>query len=202
VPRDYQTAVELALADLEASQVETSWSDALGTSQGDVIPLVLTTQEGMILERRQVLVNTSPEHVYRVISRLGGDFGWLYLNWAWRLRGILDRMVGGVGIRRGRRDTYEVRIGDAVDFWRVEAVEADRLLRLRAEMKIPGSAWLQFDLKPNDEGQTRLTQTAFFAPKGLFGLLYWYLLYPVHGLIFSRLIQKIGERAESLNLHQ
>jgi uncharacterized protein YbjT (DUF2867 family) len=202
VPRDYQTAVELALSDLDASQVETSWSDALVTSSGDVVPLVLTTQEGMILERRQRLVNSTPEHVFEIISRLGGDYGWLYLDWAWRLRGILDRMVGGVGFRRGRRDMYEVRVGDAVDFWRVEAVETDRLLRLRAEMKVPGSAWLQFDLQPGEEGKTRLTQTAFFAPKGLFGLVYWYLLYPMHGLIFSRLIQKISERAEALNLQR
>ncbi|MBE0411031.1 MAG: DUF2867 domain-containing protein [Anaerolineales bacterium] len=199
-PRNYQTAVELALSDLDASQVETSWSDALVTSSGDVVPLVLSMQEGMILEQRQSLVNTSPAHVYQVISRLGGNYGWLYLNWAWRLRGILDRMVGGVGFRRGRRDIYEVRVGDAVDFWRVEAVEPERLLRLRAEMRVPGSAWLQFELKSHEEGQTRLTQTAFFAPKGLSGLLYWYLLYPVHGLIFSRLIRKIGARAESLNL--
>lgn len=156
----------------------------------------------MILERRQRLVNSTPEHVFAIISRLGGDYGWLYFDWAWRLRGILDRMVGGVGFRRGRRDMYEVRVGDAVDFWRVEAVETDRLLRLRAEMKVPGSAWLQFDLQPGEEGQTRLTQTAFFAPKGLFGLVYWYLLYPFHSLIFSRLIQKISERAEAIKLQQ
>jgi uncharacterized protein YbjT (DUF2867 family) len=206
-PRNYHTAVELALSDLDASQVETSWSDALVTSSGDVVPLVLSTQEGMILERRQRLVNALPQHVHQVITRLGGDYGWLSLDWAWRLRGILDRMVGGVGFRRGRRDIYEVRIGDAVDFWRVEAVEPEKLLRLRAEMKVPGSAWLQFDLQPNSQSdsglaQTRLTQTAYFAPKGLFGLLYWYSLYPIHGLIFSRLIRKISDRAEALILDQ
>ena len=198
-PRDYLTAVKLALSDLDASQVETSWSDALITSQGDVVPLVLSTHEGMIIERRQTLVNTTSSYLFKIISRLGGDYGWLYLDWAWRLRGIIDRLVGGVGFRRGRRDMYEVRVGDAIDFWRVEAVEPEQMLRLRAEMKIPGSAWLQFDLQPNGDGQTRLTQTAFFAPKGLFGLIYWYLLYPFHGLIFSHLIHKIRERAQTLS---
>ena len=110
----------------------------------------------------------------------------------------MDRLVGGVGFRRGRRDPDELRIGDALDFWRVEAVEPDRLLRLRAEMKLPGRAWLQYEAVKVDDSQTLLTQTAFFASKGLFGLLYWYLLYPMHGLIFSGMIQKLVEQAELL----
>jgi hypothetical protein len=109
-------------------------------------------------------------------------------NWAW-IWGILDRLVGGVGLRRGRRHPTEVRVGDALDFWRVEAVEPDRLLRLRAEMKVPGLAWLQFKAEPLEDGSTQLIQTAFFAPKGLFGLLYWYGLYPLHSLIFSGMIR-------------
>jgi uncharacterized protein YbjT (DUF2867 family) len=196
-PLDYQQAVSLSLAQLNAGQVETAWSDALYSSQRDVEPLVLTTHEGMILERRQRVVNASPAAAFRAFAGLGGARGWLYFNWAWRLRGIMDRMVGGVGFRRGRRDPQHVRIGDALDFWRVEDVEPDRLLRLRAEMKVPGRAWLQFRAEPLDNGQTRLTQTAFFAPKGLFGLLYWYVLYPVHGLIFSGLIRQLVTLAES-----
>ncbi len=196
-PADYQTAVESALASLEASQVETAWSDALVSSQGDVSPVVLTIQDGMIIERRTRVVQASVSEAYRSFSGLGGERGWLYANWAWRLRGIADRLVGGVGFRRGRRDPNEVRPGDAVDFWRVEAVERDRLLRLRAEMKVPGDAWLQFEAKPQAAGETLLVQTAFFAPKGLSGFLYWYLLYPVHALVFSGLIHSLARWLEN-----
>jgi uncharacterized protein YbjT (DUF2867 family) len=194
-PLSYQAAVELALADLEAHAVETSWSDALVTSQGDIVPVTLTTQAGMIIERRQLIAQASSAQVYAMVSRLGGDTGWLYYNWAWRVRGIMDRLVGGVGLRRGRRDPLDLRPGDAVDFWRVEAAEPGRRLLLQAEMKVPGRAWLQFEIAPHDEGQTRLIQTAFFAPKGLSGLAYWYLLYPIHRVIFSGMIRKVAERA-------
>ena len=197
-PMDYESAVRLALQNLQASAVETSWSDALVSSQPNREPTILTTHEGMIIEQRQRIVNASPEATFRAFSSLGGERGWLYFNWAWRLRGILDRIVGGVGFRRGRRHPDEVRVGDAVDFWRVEAVEPDHLLRLRAEMKVPGLAWLQFAAEPITGGQTRLTQTAFFAPKGLFGWLYWYGLYPIHSLVFSGLVRKTGGRAEEL----
>lgn len=195
-PMGYGEAVRAALANLQASAVETSWSDALVSSLPDRQPTILTTHEGMIIEQRQRLVAARPEAVFKVFSGLGGARGWLTFNWAWRLRGIADRLVGGVGFRRGRRHPDEVRVGDAVDFWRVEAVEEGRLLRLRAEMKVPGLAWLQFLAEPAGSDQTRLTQTAFFAPKGLFGWLYWYGLYPIHGWIFSRLVRKIAARAE------
>ncbi len=195
-PMDYQTAVRRALARLEASQVETAWSDALVTSQGDVSPVFLTTQDGMIIERRQRLVRATPGDVYRAFTGLGGQRGWLYANWAWSLRGMVDRLMGGVGLRRGRRHPNAVRAGDALDFWRVEAVEPDRLLRLRAEMKLPGDAWLQFEARPQSGKETLLLQTAFFAPKGLLGFLYWYLLYPLHGLIFSGLIRNLARSAE------
>jgi hypothetical protein len=195
-PMDYQTAVRLALASLEASQVETAWSDALVTSQGDVPPLILTVQDGMIMESRRRVVRASSSEVYRAFTGLGGERGWLYANWAWRLRGILDRLVGGVGLRRGRRHPIDVRAGDALDFWRVEAVEPDHLLRLRAEMKVPGDAWLQFEAASQAEGETLLVQTAFFAPRGLSGFLYWYLLYPLHGLIFSGMIRNVARWAE------
>jgi uncharacterized protein YbjT (DUF2867 family) len=198
-PLDYQTAVRQALDQLDAGEVETAWTDALVSSQGDLPPVVLTTQEGMILERRQLKVQASCEEVYRTFTGLGGRRGWLYMKWAWEIRGAMDRLVGGVGLRRGRRDPDEVRVGDALDFWRVEAVEPDRLLRLRAEMKVPGRAWLQFEVRPQPEGGSILSQTAFFAPKGLSGLLYWYLLYPVHSLIFSGMIRKIAEHAGKLS---
>jgi len=198
-PVGYRTAVERALAKLQASTIETTWSDALSTSQGDVPPVILTTQEGMILEQRQCVVAASSADIYTIFIGLGGQRGWLYMNWAWEIRGLMDRMIGGVGLRRGRRHTDELRVGDALDFWRVEAVEPEHLLRLRAEMKVPGKAWLQFQATPHPEGQTLLTQTAFFAPKGLLGWLYWYALYPLHGLIFSGLIDQIAQRAVMLN---
>jgi hypothetical protein len=108
---------------------------------------------------------------------------------------VLDRLLGGVGLRRGRRDPQEVRVGDAVDFWRVEAVEPNRLLRLRAEMKVPGRAWLEFRVEPRGNNDSILTQTAFFAPHGLAGLAYWHALYPIHALIFSGLVAAIARRA-------
>lgn len=199
---DYESAVRAALVRLEEGQIETVWSDALASSQGDLKPVILAQQEGLILEHRQRLVEASPAVVYETFTGIGGRRGWFYANWAWELRGVLDRLVGGVGLRRGRRDPEEVRVGDALDFWRVEANEPPRLLRLRAEMKVPGLAWLQFEAKPPEaqsppDDQTVLSQTAFFAPKGLFGLLYWYALYPIHQLIFSGLIEAIARRSEA-----
>ncbi len=197
-PVGYQLAVERALARLDTGEVETIWSDALATSQGDITPLTLTTQDGMIIELRQQVVDAPPEVVYRVYTSLGGKRGWLYLDWAWRFRGILDRMIGGVGLRRGRRHPKEVRVGEALDFWRVEAVEPESLLRLRAEMKVPGRAWLQFESKPQPNHQTLRQQSALFAPTGLYGLLGWDLLYPNHAMIFSGMVQRLAWRAETL----
>ena len=201
-PMDYPSAVSLALADLEAHHIETSWSDALVTSQSDVVPVALSTHDGMIIERRQQIVSTPPAVVFKMISRLGGQMGWLYFNWAWRLRGWIDRLVGGVGLRRGRRDPEVVRIGDAIDFWRVESVELDKRLLLRAEMKLPGRAWLQFETHSYSGEQARLVQTAFFAPKGLFGLAYWYLLYPIHRLIFAGMIRNLAQRAMEISMKE
>lgn len=195
-PISCKRAIELALEKLSASKVETSWNDSLVSSQGDVTPFVLTTHEGMLMERRQHVVDASPLAVYKAFSGLGGKRGWLSFNWAWRLRGLLDNMVGGVGFRRGRRHPDELRAGDALDFWRVEAIEEAQLLRLRAEMKLPGRAWLQFKVEPTEDNRSLLSQTAYFAPKGLFGLVYWYALYPMHGRIFSSLIKRLGELAE------
>jgi len=196
-PMDYRTAVARALAKLDAGEVETAWSDALASSSGDRPSVVLKNQEGMIIEHRQQEVAAPADRVYAAFTSLGGEQGWLYWNWAWRVRGWADRLVGGVGMRRGRRHPTEVRVGEAVDFWRVEAVEPDRLLRLRAEMKVPGRAWLQFEVRPHDHDRSSLKQTAFFAPKGLLGLAYWYVLYPVHGYIFSGMIQKVARKAEA-----
>jgi hypothetical protein len=189
---DYATSVRLALEKIETHGVETAWSDALTSSQGGKTPVSLVTSEGMIIERRRLVVSAPAGVVFRSFAGLGGDRGWLYLDWAWQLRGMLDRLGGGVGMRRGRRDPEHLRVGDALDFWRVEAVEPGRLVRLRAEMKVPGRAWLEFQAAAQPDGRTLLTQTAFFEPKGLPGLFYWYALYPAHRLIFSGLIRKIA----------
>ena len=197
-PMDFQTALHQALGRLADDAVETSWSDALVLTQGDVRPYTLTTTEGMMLERRRLVLDLPPGPIYRAYTGLGGERGWLYLNWTWLIRGWMDKLIGGVGLRRGRRSPDDLRVGEALDFWRVEAVEPERLMRLRAEMKVPGRAWLEFQSVPQPGGKTFLTQTAYFAPRGLAGFLYWYLLYPIHGFIFSGMIRKVAERAEEL----
>jgi hypothetical protein len=157
-------------------------------------------EEGMFIETRQQLLDLSPEPVFRAFTGIGGERGWLYMDWAWGMRGWLDKAVGGVGLRRGRRHPDEVRAGESLDFWRVEEVEPNRCLRLRAEMKLPGKAWLQFESQPQDakNAKTLLVVTAYFAPYGLFGFLYWYAMWPFHKLIFDGLTRRIASRARVL----
>ena len=200
-PIPYEAAVRLALARFRSDEVETSWSSALSSSQGDNVVSEMTSEEGMISDRRRLTVNASPESVFAVIKAIGGQSGWLYGNPLWHIRGLLDQLVGGPGLRRGRRNRSTIRVGEAIDFWRVEELEENRLLRLRAEMKVPGRAWLQFEVEPESEGDTTyscVTQTAFYEPKGLFGVLYWYALVPVHPSIFQGMIEELGRRAEAL----
>jgi hypothetical protein len=130
------------------------------------------------------------------VLRLGGRRGWLYLDWTWRVRGALDRLVGGVGMRRGRRDPETCAPGDPIDFWRVAAYEPDHLLRLEAEMKLPGRAWLEFTVDPVTDTTTRIRQVARFEPSGWLGRLYWYSLLPAHVIIFSGMLRRIGNLAQ------
>jgi uncharacterized protein YbjT (DUF2867 family) len=195
-PMPYTEAVQRALTRLEYDEVETTWSDSLSSSLGDDKPVILTSYEGMLLEHRQAIVEAPQSFVFAAFSCIGGQRGWPTYNHLWRLRGGMDSMMGGVGFRRGRRHPSELRVGDALDFWRVETIEPNSLLRLRAEMKVPGLAWLQFKAEKIDERRTRLLQTALFDPKGLPGFLYWYLLYPIHGFIFSSMIDKLCQIAE------
>lgn len=199
-PLDYLTSVQRALRNLDDGATETSWSDALTTSQGDNLPVLLKTIDGMIIERREVDVNASSKSTFQEVTRLGGERGWLYLNWAWKIRGIIDRIFGGVGFRRERRDPKFLRVGDAVDFMRVETIETNRILRLRAEMKVPGKAWLQFQISPLGSQKSRLILEAFFAPKGLLGLLYWYAIYPIHVIMFAGMLNRLAKGAESIQL--
>lgn len=195
-PSDYRTAVRRALERVREGDIESIWSDALSSSQGDRKPSFFTLEQGMFIERREQAVGAPAADVYRAFTGVGGKRGWPAFDWAWKVRGLMDRLVGGVGMRRGRRDPDELRVGQALDFWRVEAVEPDRLLRLRAEMKVPGRAWLQFEVNPEGENRSTLIQTAYFASRGLSGLVYWYALYPIHGLIFGQMPKRLAEQAE------
>ena len=196
IPTDYQMAVKTALEKLAASEVETRWTDALTSSLGVQAPVQLTTLEGVIMEVRRTEIQANRERVFQVLSGLGGERGWLYFDWAWQIRGAIDRLLGGVGLRRGRRDPNDIRVGEALDFWRVEEIDFGVKLRLRSEMITPGEAWLQYDLENTESEEVLLRQTAFFAPRGLPGFLYWYVLYPIHSLVFSGLIRKIKEKSE------
>ena len=194
-PVDYRTSVERALAQLEPSKIDPNWTDAITTATGDGGPITVTIHEGMILEHHKRVVPASAEAVYHIFTGLGGKRGWFNVNWAWRIRGFVDRMFGGVGFRRGRRDPDELQVGDALDFWRVETLEPGQLLRLRSEMKTPGIAWLQWQVTPREKKSVLLLQTSYFAPKGLLGWLYWYAAYPLHKLIFRKLIDQIATLA-------
>ena len=191
-PLSYVEALGRAIDRVDRHDVESTWFDALAASDRASLSSV-TSREGMIVERRGRVVAAPPELVFAEVERLGGEAGWPYANALWRIRGLVDRLVGGVGMRLGRRDPVHLRVGDALDFWRVEEVRRPTLLRLRAEMKVPGRAWLQYEVTAT-EGGSRLVQTAFFEPKGLPGLAYWYSLYPVHGLIFRGTVRVIAKR--------
>jgi uncharacterized protein YbjT (DUF2867 family) len=193
-PVSYLEALRRAMDRADPDDLVSTWFDAYAAPDRATFSS-LTSTEGMIVERRQRAVRTSPEVVFAEIERLGGRGGWPYANVLWRVRGLVDRVVGGVGMRLGRRDPDGLRVGDALDFWRVEEVRRPSLLRLRAEMRVPGRAWLQYEVTPADGG-SRVVQTAFFEPKGLPGLAYWYVLYPVHGLIFRGTVRVLAERAK------
>jgi hypothetical protein len=153
-----------------------------------------------LVDSRAIETKLPPAKAFRPVERIGGDTGWYYADWLWEIRGLLDLLVGGAGTRRGRRDPSALVPGDTVDFWRVEAFEPGEFLRLHAEMKLPGRAWLQFEAQENEQGSTTLRQTAVFDPDGLLGLMYWYGLYPLHGMIFHGMLEAIvreGERLET-----
>ena len=198
-PLDFQTAVRYALVKIENGDIETSWSDALVTSAGDVRPYEFKLEEGMFLEKRQLLLDLPADAIFRAFTGLGGERGWMYMDWAWAIRGWMDKAVGGVGLRRGRRHPDEIRAGESLDFWRVESLAPGQGMRLRAEMKVPGGAWLEFQVLPQENGKNLFIQTAYFAPRGLFGYLYWYAMWPFHRFIFDGMIRKLAERAKIIS---
>ncbi len=190
--RGLSAAIERALVNEDREFAETRWSDALPQER----PL---RWGGASVGRRRVAsrvvrVDRKPEEAFGPIQRIGGGTGWYGANWFWRLRGLLDTLRGGVGLRRGRRDPHDLRVGDTVDFWRVERLESGRVLRLAAEMKIPGRLWLQFEVEPTGQDSV-VRQTTVFDPAGYVGLAYWYLLYPVHHRVFSRMLGGIQRAA-------
>lgn len=185
-PITYRRAVELAIDRIERGDVETRWSGALGGAT----TYEMKESEGMVREVRSIYTELPAHALFKSFSSIGGERGWLTWEWAWEIRGAIDKIVGGPGLRRSRRNPIDLLPGEALDFWRVEVVEPPHLLRLRAEMKVPGHAWLQWETVPEGSG-ARLVQTALFAPTGFWGMLYWYALYPVHKVIFSDLIRAI-----------
>jgi hypothetical protein len=144
-------------------------------------------------DSRRVILQAEPEEVWPALSSIGGDVGWYYADWLWWLRGLIDRLLGGVGLARGRRSSTEIYPGDSLDFWRVVAVDQPNRLLLSAEMKLPGEAVLCFTLKKLDDQRTELCQIARFLPRGLLGLLYWYLVTPFHSYVFNGMLRGISE---------
>jgi hypothetical protein len=194
-PRGIAAAIERALHSEDQALAATRWSDAL-SSQGTIRSWAGVRFLSRIVDSRTVHVAGTASRSFAPIRRIGGTVGWYYGDWLWHLRGFLDLLVGGVGTRRGRRDPEHVLPGDPLDFWRVEAVEPDHLLRLQAEMKVPGRAWLEFEVTEDATGSV-IRQTAIFDPVGLFGLAYWYALYPLHRLVFAGMLAGIARTAEA-----
>jgi uncharacterized protein YbjT (DUF2867 family) len=193
-PRGLAAAIERALVNEDHEFAQTRWSDALA-------PEPASPWGGVAIGRRMVAsraawVGCRPREAFAPIQRIGGPTGWYAADWFWRLRGFLDTLRGGVGLRRGRRDPHDLRVGDTVDFWRVERLEPGRRLLLAAEMKIPGRLWLQFEVNADSEGSL-IQQTTVFDPAGYVGLAYWYLVYPVHHRVFEAMLQGIHAAAAS-----
>jgi len=187
-PRGVRDAIAAAIRFEERDFAQTRWSDAAASE-----PKSFSDTPPRLVDTRTVWVPAAPEDAFAPIRRIGGATGWYAVNRLWHVRGLIDQLVGGVGLRRGRRDPERMAPGDTLDFWRVERYEPNRLLRLRAEMRLPGRAWLEFEVTPEREG-TRIRQTAQFDPAGLTGRLYWYSLLPIHAAIFQRMLRSIAAR--------
>ena len=198
-PLSTRDAIEFALRRVADLDVETTWASAQvrGRTPADPMPGDPSWSGGTVLEdRRSAVTDASPEAVFAVVCGIGGTRGWYAAQTLWWLRGALDALVGGVGLRRGRRHPDKLRVGDPLDFWRVEAIEPDRLLRLRAEMRLPGAAWLEWRIFTEPDGRTRLEQLARFHPRGLLGRTYWYAIMPFHAVVFGPLVHRLAAAAE------
>jgi len=194
-PRGVRETIESAIRNEEHELAESRWYDSFSSGSSG------TSWAGerfgnRLLDSREVTVDVDADAAFTPIRRIGGKTGWYAYDWLWRVRGFLDLLVGGVGVRRGRPSPDDLRVGDALDFWRVESYESGRRLRLRAEMKLPGRAWLEFEVRPRDGGAV-LRQTALFDPVGLAGLAYWYLVYPLHRLVFAAMLANLARAARA-----
>ncbi|MGW1525515.1 SDR family oxidoreductase [Streptomyces sp. NPDC002159] len=196
-PIGFDEAVRLALQRVRDAKVTTRWSSAsLPGAPSDPLPTDPDWAGGSLYtDRRELAVDASSEALWRVIEGIGGDNGWYSFPLAWAVRGWLDRLVGGVGLRRGRRDAQRLRVGDSLDFWRVEEIEPGHLLRLRAEMRLPGLAWLEMYAERDDDGRTRYRQRALFHPHGLLGQAYWWSVSPFHAVVFGGMARNIARAA-------
>ncbi len=193
-PTPYREAVQRAIAHLP-DDVATRWPDAEPQPAHPYPGDPAWSGGTVFVDHREIPTDADPCHVHWAFSRIGGDVGYYGLNWAWRLRGIADQLVGGVGLRRGRRHPEELREGEVVDFWRVDQVIPERMLRLHAEMKLPGEAWLEWEIVPTEEGSD-LVQRAIFQPRGLSGRFYWLTMLPFHTAIFPKMARRIAATAE------
>ncbi len=191
----YQEAVSRGLARIAQNHVPSSWIDSLaaGTLSPRLFDAIKVPEHGVLRDCRSVALTAPRAEVIARVWSIGGDTGWPSMNWAWGLRGLVDKLVGGIGIRRGRRHPEDLRTGDALDFWRVLLADREKgRLILYAEMKVPGEAWLEFALEEDPDGRPTLRQTATFRPQGLIGRLYWVVLRPFHGLLFPRMARKLA----------
>ncbi len=194
-PVGVREAIARALRNEDASFAQTRWSDALSAAASAPRHWGGTRFGNRLVDSRWTHVAASPAKVFAAVERIGGAAGWHYANWLWALRGWLDLLMGGVGMRRGRRDPERLGAGEPLDCWRVESIETGRRLRLAAEMKLPGRAWLEFEVQPDGNG-ARLRQTATFDPLGLWGLAYWYGVWPLHQLVFAGMLRGIARSTE------
>ena len=193
-PMGVREAIASALRNEDSSFAQTSWSDALSAA-GEPRQWGGVRFGNRLVDVRSMPVRAAPSAVFAAVERIGGTTGWYYANWLWTLRGWLDLLLGGVGMRRGRRDPQRLLVGDTLDCWRVESIDPGKRLRLAAEMRLPGRAWLEFEVLPLGAG-TELRQTATFDPLGLLGLTYWYAVWPLHQLVFAGMLRGIAHAAE------
>lgn len=195
----YRVAVRLALERERAGEVETSWRNAeVAGAPSDPLPSDPDwAGHTVYLDERERRTSAAAQELWRVVEGVGGENGWYSFPLAWAARGWIDKLTGGVGLRRGRRDPETLHVGDAVDFWRVEAIDRGSFLRLRAEMRVPGRAWLELAVRPS-EGGAEYRQRAIFFPKGLSGRLYWWAILPFHGIIFAGMANRITAEAEAM----
>jgi hypothetical protein len=191
--------LRLALKRIRDADVVTRWSSAsVPGAPSDPLPTDPDWAGGSLYtDHRECAVDASPEALWRVVEGIGGENGWYSSPPAWALRGWLDTLVGGVGLRRGRRDATRLRVGDCLDFWRVEEIEPGRLLRLRAEMRLPGLAWLEMRVDRDPAGGTVYRQHALFHPHGLAGHAYWWGVSPFHAVVFGGMARNIAAKAET-----